>query len=379
VAVDPRDVNINLLPPPVVIENLLVDDVPAINPAAPSRLNITPGRHRYEFQFTGLSFAAPEKVRFRYRIEGLDTEWTEVQSPRRAYPSHIPPGDYRFQVRACNNDGVWNDTGATLAFTVLPAFWQTWWFRSAVALLGMLGAGAVAWFDTRRRMKRKVERLEREQAVERERARIAKDIHDDLGASLTRISLLSESVPVEEAIPPHAAEALGGIFLATREMTQAMDEIVWAVNPRHDTLDSLASYLGHFAQDYLEPAAVRCRLNMPLQLPNWHLDAEVRHNLFLAFKESLNNIVRHAAATEVQVSLALGTNTFTIAVEDNGKGFDLHTLQENCGAGGQSVHHNGLVNMRQRLSQIGGRCDINTTAGRGTRVEFLVVLKPFAT
>ena len=336
-------------------------------------LKIAPGRHRFEFQFTGLSFAAPEKVRFKYRLEGLEREWVDVQSPRAAYYSHIPPGDYRFQVQACNNDGVWSDGSARLSFAVLPAFWQTLWFRMLGGILTAVAGGGIVWLDARRRMRRKLERIEREQAIERERSRIARDIHDDLGAGLTRISLLSESLTSEEATPTQAAEVLDRIFATTHELTQAMDEIVWAVNPQHDTLDSLGTYLGKFTQDFLESAGVRCRLDVPMQLPNWRLDAEVRHNVFLAYKECLNNVVRHAAATEVRVSLTTATDAFTIVVEDNGKGFAATT--DAVPASARLSGRNGLANMRQRLAQIGGRCEITSAVGKGTRVEFHVTVK----
>ena len=132
-------------------------------------------------------------------------------------------------------------------------------------------------------------------------------------------------------------------------MTQAMDEIVWAINPRHDTLDSLASYIGSFAHDFLESAGVRCRLDIPLQLPNWPLDADVRHNLFLACKESLNNVLRHAGATEVRVSLETADGGFNITVEDDGKGFQVTATDEET-ARNASNNGNGLANMRQRLT-----------------------------
>jgi signal transduction histidine kinase len=373
VAVDPRKDRANGSAPAVVIEKLLVDDQPVFDGMGlEAPLQIVPGRHRFQFQYTGLSFAAPEKVRFKYRVEGLEAEWTVAQSPRRANYSHIPPGDYRFQVRACNDDGVWSEDGASLAFTVLPAFWQTWWFRIFGGVVTALAGGGIVWLDARWRMQRKLERLGRQQAIERERARIAKDIHDDLGAGLTRISLLSESVPADEISPPQAAEVLSGIFTTTREMTQTMDEIVWAVNPQHDTLDSLASYLGNFAQEFLAGTGVRCRLDVPLQLPNWRLDAEVRHNLFLAVKESLNNALRHAQATEIRVSLSLGDFAFVVMVEDNGRGISAEALNDEKGRAG---NRNGLSNMRQRLAQIGGRCEIGGSQGRGTRVEFQVTLK----
>jgi signal transduction histidine kinase len=227
-------------------------------------------------------------------------------------------------------------------------------------------------------MHRKLLIIERQQALERERARIAKDIHDDLGAGLTRISLLSESVPSEEVQPAQAAEALNNIFATAHEMTQTMDEIVWAVNPRHDTLDSLATYLGKFAQDFLETAGVRCRLEMPIDLPCWRMEAEVRHNLFLAFKESLNNVLRHANATEVRISLAITGEGFIIVIQDNGKGFDCNGAQAAPLLSGRAGNRNGLVNMRQRLAQLGGRCEIASAVGQGTRVEFCAMLKPHA-
>ena len=377
VAVDPNKVRTNTLVPPVVIERLLVDDQVVNKGAAPeSPLRIAPGRHRYEFQFTGLSFDAPEKVRFRYRLEGVETEWVDVQSPRRAYYSHISPGNYRFRVLACNNDGVWNERGATLAFTVQPAFWQTWWFQtSGVAMIALAGGGIV-WLDARRRMRRKLEQLERQQAVERERARIAKDIHDDLGANLTRITMLSESARSDLNNPRQVGGHLDQIHNTARELTRAMSEVVWAVNPRHDTLDSVGAYLEEFGQNLLRTAGIRCKMDMPSQFPARVVTAEVRHNLFLAFKEVLHNAIRHAGASEVRISLTVKPAAFTLVVEDNGKGFESEALlagtphsQPSHGAG------NGLTNMRQRLAEIGGRCEIESAAGKGTKVTFTVALK----
>jgi signal transduction histidine kinase/ligand-binding sensor domain-containing protein len=367
VEIDPHTILRNPLAPPVLIEQLLVDDQPVHRPAGESPMRIAPGRHRFEFQFTALSFAAPEKVCFRYRLKGLESQWVELVSPRRAYYSHLPPGDYQFDVLASNNDGVWNETGATFAFTVLPFFWQTWWFRLVGVVFTAAASGMVVWMLGRRRLRRELEQLERKQMVERERARIARDIHDDLGARLTRISLLSESVPQEDVHPPQAADVLNRIFITARETTRAMDEIVWAVNPQHDTLDSLASYLGKFAQEFFEDSLMRCRLDIPMQLPNWPLDAEIRHNLFLAFKESLNNALCHSKATEVLVSLALDDRSFSITVADNGIGFDhAPTLIGSS----NTAPRNGLKNMRHRLKHIGGVAEIRSTPGTGTRVCF---------
>jgi signal transduction histidine kinase len=315
-------------------------------------------------------------VLFKYRLEGLEADWMDAAdggTERAATYSYLLPGDYTFRVRACNNDGVWNETGAAFAFTVLPHFWQTLWFRG-LAVTGLVGSVALGvWSGTRRRMRRKLESLERQRAVERERARIAKDIHDDLGASLTRITMLSQSARSELDNPAQAAADLDRIYGTSCELTRAMDEIVWAVNPQHDTLDSLASYLGKFAQDFLSHTSIRCRLDVPVQLPGWPLTAEVRHNLFLAFKEALHNTLKHAAATEVRISLSLETAGFTLTVEDNGRGFEPQAPKEGTLAGsGRVAAGNGLMNMQRRLAEIWGTCEIQSQPGKGTRVQFAV-------
>ena len=376
VVLDPDHVKKNLLPPPVVIEGMLVDNqlITAITNGGP-RLQIPPGRQRFEFRYTALSFVAPEKVYFQYRLEGLEPDWMDAGTKRNVIYSRIAPGDYTFHVIACNSDGVWNRIGATLAFTVRPYLWQEWWFRVAAGLAAAaLLAGAVL-LDTRRRMRLKLERSERLRAVERERARIAQDIHDNLGANLTRISLLSESAHSELANPTQAAVQLERIYGTARELTRAMDEIVWAVNPQYDTLDSLAGYLGNFAQEFLGSLDIRCRLDVPLQLPAWPVTAEVRHNLFLAFKEALHNVVKHAAATEVYISLTTGAPTFILVLRDNGKGF---VPGDPKGEGRREptriARGHGLANMRQRLAKISGYCEIQSTPGNGTEVKFVVAV-----
>jgi signal transduction histidine kinase/ligand-binding sensor domain-containing protein len=379
VSVNPQAVAANPWPPPVVMEKLLVDDRLAAEAGAfPAWLKIPPGRHRFEFQYTGLSFVAPEKVRFKCRLTGMDADWVNAADKRIATYNYIPPGDYTFQVIACNNDGVWNATGARLAFTVLPFFWQTMWFRVLAWTLIVAASGGLVWFDMRRRMRRKLERIERQRDIEHERARIAHDIHDDLGAHLTRITMLSESARGELDDPAQAAAGLNQIYDTARELTRAMDEIVWAVNPRHDTLESLASYLEKFAQDLLATAGIRCRLDLPVQFPDWRLTAEVRHNLFLAFKEAIHNVVKHSAASEAQIRLVAKTASFELAIEDNGRGFTPGARKEPLDDSGRFSSGNGLDNMAQRLAEIHGRCDIQSAPGQGTKVVFTVPLKTAA-
>jgi signal transduction histidine kinase/ligand-binding sensor domain-containing protein len=389
--VDPHNVHTNQLPPPVVIEEFRVDDVvlnltmdtdrggarhpgPLDSPRARSKtdLKIPPGRHRFEFQYTALSFVAPEKVQFKHRLERLDTDWVPAGGKRSANYNYLPPGKYTFHVTAGNNDGVWNEAGVELGFTVLPYVWQTLWFRLLTTGLMAAGVGGLAWFETRSRMRRKLERSEGERVLERERGRIANDIHDDLGASLTRISMLSQTARSESDNAQQVGTYLDQIYVTTRELTRELSEIVWAINPHHDRFDSLAAYLEKFAQDYLRAGGMRCRLDLPEQIPQWPLSAEVRHNLFLAFKEAINNTLRHSGATEVQVSLRVKPEAFVWQVEDNGRGFDPETVRPGSGNGGSG---NGLPNMRRRLQEIGGRCEIQSVPGQGTKIIFIVPLK----
>jgi signal transduction histidine kinase/sugar lactone lactonase YvrE len=370
VIVNPTDTKINHQQPPVVIEEIVArSETLADYPHELGPLRIAPGLQRFEFHYTGLSFIAPEKMQFQYRLEGWEKDWQDAGNKRFAEYSYIPPGNYTFHVRACNSDGIWNENGASFAFILLPNFWQTLWFHSVTVLAGVAAIAGTVLTITRRRMHRKLEIIQRQQDIERERTRIAKDIHDHLGANLTRISLLSQSAHSELENTAQAAAQLERIYETSRELTRSMDEIVWAVNPQHDTLDSLASYLGNFAQDYLALIHVPCRLEVPLHLPHWPITAEVRHDVFLAFKEAVHNIVKHSGATEVSVFLATGTNDFTLILRDNGKGFDPDAAPERVGRG------NGLKNMRQRLEKIGGRCEIHSAPGKGVEIEFTVQLR----
>ncbi len=365
VAVNPQELKGNSLPPPVLVEEFRVDgDALDMDTRL---LGVPPGHKQFEFQFTALSFGAPDKTRFRYRLDGLDADWVEAGTSRSARYGHLPARDYRFRVIACNDEGVWNQTGATVRFTVRPFFYDTWWFRWAA------GAGIVfvVAFTVRklatRKYRRKLVRLQQQHAIERDRARIAKDIHDDIGASLTQITLLGELARRE---PEHAAAHLDRISGAARRLTLAMDEIVWAVDPQHDTFNGLMDYISAYAEDFLRVAGIPCRMDFPNELPELRVEAEVRYNLFLALKETLNNIVKHAQATEVWLRLRLEPHTFSIIIEDNGRGLaPLNAEPAPAAPGERLTSGSGLGNLEKRLAAVGGRCAVTSRAGQGTRVE----------
>jgi signal transduction histidine kinase/ligand-binding sensor domain-containing protein len=379
VSINPANVQTNSLAPPVVIESMRMDDKLVGDEFSSTLLKIPPGRHRFEFHYTGLSFVAPEEVRFKCRLEGFDNDWSITDTKRLVTYNYLPPGSYSFRVIACNNDGVWNETGARLAFDVLPYFWQTPLFRWVALICLIAASGGLAWFDTRRRMRHTLERVERQRDIERERTRIARDIHDDLGAHLTRITMLSESARSDLLEPERAASGLSRIYETARELTRSMDEIVWAVNPRHDTLESLASYLEKFAQDLLATAGIRCRLDLPVQFPDWYLTSEMRHNLFLACKEALHNVIKHSGATEAGIRLVIEEKYFDLVIEDNGRGFDPAVTEPKPAENpGRHASGNGLDNMSRRLSSIGGTCSIHSAPGKGAKVVFTVPVQASA-
>jgi signal transduction histidine kinase/ligand-binding sensor domain-containing protein len=363
ISIAPQSVPENTLPPPVWIEEVTVDGDSTILHHTTSTVTIPPGKRRLDLRFTALSLASPEKVRFRHRLEGLDEDWSQPDDKRTVTYSYLPPGRYNFRVIACNNDGLWNTEGHSLGLTLQPFFWQTWWFQSGAALLLVVAVAFTVRGLERWKARLRLERLEQKHAVEHERNRISKDIHDDLGARLTQIVFLSQRVEEAIADPKEFKRWITMIPATARRTIQSLDEIVWAINPRHDSLESLANYLSQFASEHVTLAGIRCVLDVPTVVPPLELSAELRHNLVLAARESVQNAVTHAKATEVRVSLQLGDTGLIIAIVDDGGGFDLRRL----GCDG-----NGLHNMQQRLADIGGQFDITSQPGCGTTVRLIV-------
>jgi ligand-binding sensor domain-containing protein/signal transduction histidine kinase len=377
VVVDPRPQAANASAPRVIIEEVLVDglaisDLSSLqsggqNAGQPETLRLPPGRHRVEWHFTGLSFSAPERIRFRYRLEGLDSDWVEAGTRRTAFYSYVPPGNYGFHVSACNSDGMWNETGTSFTLVVMPHLWQSWWFIGSTVLGLLIAVGSAVRVAEKRKMNERFKRLEQERALERERSRIAQDLHDDLGSSLARISLLSGLVKADKENPAQVETHAGKISQSADQTVRALEEIVWAVRPGSDTLQSLVEYIAHFASELFDGNRTRCRLDLPHDLPALSLPPDVRHNIFLIVKEALTNALKHSAANEVRVQAKAAGTTVEIIVDDDGKGFD--------STGSPALEkRNGLGNMRTRADAIGGQLEWVSTPGRGTNVRLVVDL-----
>ena len=334
-------------------------------------IKIQPGRGDLEIHYTALSFRQPEENRFKYKLENFDRDWVDAGVRHVAYYNNIPPGEYKFRVAACNSDGAWNSNGALLLITIEPHFWQTLWFQSTIALVVIVGLVGVTRSVTKVRMQRKIRRLEEQHAIERERARIAKDIHDDLGASLTRIAFLGELVETDRSKPEAVSGYVQRIVSAARDTVRSLDEIVWAVNPRNDTLDSLMEYIAQFAHEFFQNTSTRCRIDLPDDVPAIPLSSEVRHNVFLVIKEALNNSLKHSCARNVGIRCAVESECLRIELNDDGSGFDLARATSSSG--------NGLENMRRRIEDLGGMFSLQTKPGTGTQIAMSVPLSKLAT
>jgi signal transduction histidine kinase len=214
-------------------------------------------------------------------------------------------------------------------------------------------------------MRRRLRWLEQARAVEQERMRIARDIHDDLGARLTQMAFLSDMVAGDIGANGKTGERLMKLADSSREAIRSLDEIVWAVNPRRDSLPDFVDYLSHHANEFFAASATRFRQDLPMIIPDIPLPTDLRHQLFLACKETLTNISKHARATEVWLRLTVNGNALEIIIDDNGQGFP---------TGDSASVGNGLANLRNRLAAIGGHCRVDSRPGQGTRVHLQVKL-----
>lgn len=360
--IDPDASQPSSQPPRVYIDEVFVDQRQV---AAAAALRLQPGDQQVEFRFTALNFSAPEKVMLRHRLEGYDFGWVESNQHAASY-ARLPPGSYTLRVSAATQGGPWSEHGATLALTVLPAWWQTWWFRGGVLLAFAALVGGFVRFWSHRRLRSRLLRLEHEHALEKERARIARDLHDDLGGGLTQIGLLADRLKrqaAEAALKP----ALAQLAWRTRQLAGDLESIVWTVSPKNNTLDRLAAFVAQYARGFFRDTAIECVVQGEETVPPVPVSPEAQHHLLAILKEALNNVLKHACAKSVTVTMSAGDGELMLRIVDDGAGFDP--------AAAEHSERNGLSNMKARVADLGGALNFSSGKGRGTE---LVLRQPFA-
>lgn len=328
-------------------------------------LALPAGTDSLAIRYSAPYFSNPEQVQFRTMLEGHETTWSPPTYSRSVVYPRLSPGTYRFRIMA-GLGGSWRESSGSLDFVLAPYPWQTPWFMLAAGgvILALVGLGVR--FAENRRYRRRFLAMEQEQALLRERTRIAQDLHDELGASLTEVGLLSAVAQRPAVSPERARDHLGDIAAKIRAMVEKLDEIVWAVNPRNDSVVSLANYSCEYAQRFLQHTPIACRLDLDGAIPDRPLAPEQRHNLFLAFSEALNNVVRHSGASEVQVGVAMERGSVVVTVADNGRGLPGEPRAEGA---------DGLAGMQRRLAAMGGRCEVRSGPGKGVTVRLVMPVR----
>ena len=367
----PDELGDNLFVPPVVLTAVLRASregtratryVPPDEPVV-----LAPEDYTVTFTFAALNFTNPARNRHSYRMEGFDPEWIAAGPSRTASYTNLPPGRYTFRVRGSNDDGVWNETGVGIPVVVQPGFLETRWFRGALVLiiLGLVSAATAG--AQRQRHRRELAELAYRQALEGERIRISRDMHDEVGAGLTEIAMLSDRArrPVPE--PGSGAAALDKIARRSRDMLDALGEIIWAINPDNDRAERLAPYLREYAGEFLEGAGLVPVLHFEVSGWAGEVSADFRRNLFLILKESLTNAVRHAGAHRVEVRLEGGASGVRLVVGDDGHGMTDEAVND-----AEARGHHGLANLHRRVVLLGGTLVVHSSPGAGTRLEFAI-------
>ncbi len=283
--------------------------------------------------------------------------------------SNLKPGRYWFRVATANVNGELSGTEVSVPLDIVAPLIQRPEFWIVVTTLLGIAATLLTRGVIRHRMQQRIEEIERLNTLERERARIARDLHDDIGGGLTEIAMQSDWVrrDLVQGITPDTLRRIERVSQSAVELTRSVDEIVWAVNPANDTLDRFATYLSQSTEQFLDAAKIRVRFDFPAKLPSLPLPGNLRHSLFMAVREALNNAAKHSKADLIRLTLQLETNTLVTTIEDNGCGFSLEQTRPDG-------THDGLANMHRRMEEIGGSLQLSSSRSKGSRLEFRLPL-----
>ena len=317
------------------------------------------------FEYAALEYTTPKHNMYMYKLEGFNDDWIQVGTVREATFTNLDPGAYRFKVRGSNSDGVWGKKEAAIDIIVLPPYYMTWWFKVAAIIILLGIVIAIIRYVIMRRVRERIMKSDHEAALERERLRIARDLHDEIGSRLTEIRLVSEMTKRSNISEYNIAEKLEEISSASENVVKTFSEIVWSLNPQNDSLENLASFIGQISTEFLSKADIRCRLEYPPEFTPYNISSKVRHNIIMTVKELLNNIIKHADASIVTITISTDEKTLLIMIRDNGKGFDINNVRK---------YGNGLKNIQKRIEGIGGEFILESIPDNGTMSKVFLPL-----
>jgi signal transduction histidine kinase len=350
-------------PPSILITGLRVEGVArrisAVGETYIKQLDLGSSETQVSVDFVGLGASLGEDLKYEYRLEGYDTQWTQT-STRSVNFAHLAPGTYQLLIRATNQDGVYS-APAKLSFRIAEPVWRRWWFI-ALCMLAAFGVGFILY---RYRVARLLQ-------VANMRTRIATDLHDDIGSGLSRVAVLSEVVKRQTGVTaPQVEPLLDEIADSARTLVSSMRDIVWAIDPSRDYIGSLMARTRQFASDVLESKGIKLEFPATPDLENIRLDPEHRRHVYLILKEAVNNIARHAACSTASLSILVENQTLIAEVSDDGRGFNVEDPRPY--SNGEGGH--GMENMQRRVELLQGQLNVESKPGHGTRLRIVVPLK----
>jgi len=350
-----RDLDFTPLTIKLLLESLEINGktVPMEKNADPDHPRIlSADQNNLLFRYTGICFQDVRQILFRYKMEGYDHDWIMAGTGREARYTNMPPGKYRF-VFQVSNRGIWLDQESSMWLIIRPFFWKTWWFITLVILLTGFFLFSIYRYKVRELLR-----------IERLRTRIATDLHDDVGSTLSSISILSD-ILAQQVENPQSARMLGTIGTNAHKMLEKIDDIVWVVNPTNDKFQNLGLRIREFAIPLFESKNIRPEIRFDKQMNTLQLSMEVRRNIYLIAKEAINNAIKYADCTSVKILFRQEHPGLIMEISDDGKGFNPDAL----------TSRNGIKNMKLRATQINSAIEIKSAPGKGTQIRLTVKLK----
>lgn len=340
-------INLNTGLPPVYINRIQVMDktIPVYGDTV---IHLTYKQNYLSFDYVALNYTQSFKNRYAYRLKGINDKWTDAGTRRSATYANMGPGSYTFQVKACNNNGIWNEKGASILFIISPPWWQSWWFYT----LCIFAAAGIIYALFQYRLHQKLKAFEL-------RNTISRDLHDEVGSTLSSISFLS-AMALNDVNNNKAKtqNTLQSISDSSHKMLEAMNDIIWNIQPQNDTLENIIARMISFASELLEARKISMHCNIADNIKHLHLGVNVRHDFFVIFKEAVNNLAKYSGAVNAYINMEFDAPYLVLSIIDNGKGFD----RETTGRG------NGLKNMQSRAEKIGAEYQLTTAPGAGTTI-----------
>jgi len=350
-----------------IITELLVNDQRWDSSTAPAylqTLRLSPSQNNLFVQFRSIEMLNAPLVQYAYKLEGWDENWIYSKIINQARYNNLLPGSYTLKIKAANGSGIWSEP-TTIHIYIKPPFRKTWWFYTLVGVSILALVFFVNKWLLQQKLKDQLRELEKQKAIEKERNRISKDMHDEMGSGLTRISLMSELILTQQKAEEEIKKDVGNISSTARKLVETMSEIVWALNPKNDTLENLLAYVREQTLNYFEPFGnIRYKICFPDSVPDIKLTNEQRRNLYLVIKEAMNNALKHSAATEIHLQMNFTNNKICFSITDNGCSFDVQKIK---------IASNGLINMKKRMEEIGASFALHTKPGQ-TQIDICLLV-----